>query len=87
MVKEHIGGQMVKSIRVNGKKVKEQEAVFLFGMIMKNMMANLKIIKGTGKVFKLGQKVKNMMDNGITIRKRDMVNIHIQTEVPIKVIG
>ena len=87
MEKESIPGQMVESIRVNGRTTCSMAKEFTNGQTADNTKANTKMIKKMEKAFTLGQMARNTMEDGKIASNMEKPRLQIQKNKAKEVFG
>ena len=87
MEKESIPGQMVESIRVNGRTTCFMEKESTHGPMVENTKANTKMIKKMEKVFTPGLMARSTMEDGKIASNMEKPRLQIQKDKAKKVFG
>lgn len=87
MEKENIPGQMVESIRANGRTICSMDVESIPGLMAENTKVNTKTIKKTVMVFTPGQMARNTMEDGKIASNMVKPRLQIQRVKARKVFG
>ena len=87
MEKESILGQMVESIRANGRTTCYMEKESTLGPMVENTKANTKMIKKMEKAFTLGQMARSTMEDGKIASNMEKPRLQIQKNKVKEVFG